>query len=158
MQWDIKSDINYNNTINSDNYPYHKNDDNSNYSNNTSYEKARNDIFPNNYYKITESVKNENIKENKEIKNTNDLILNSTDNVIEQKDESEKVERRDSVFTNTNLIENDISQSHINSYKLRIYKRFIKDGVLSSSSITYNFITTELRFNTKGITKEILYK
>ena len=158
MKWDIKSDINYNNTINSDNYPYHKNDDNSNYSNNTSYEKARNDIFPNNYYKITESVKNENIKENKEIKNTNDLILNSTDNVIEQKDESEKVERRDSVFTNTNLIENDISQSHINSYKLRIYKRFIKDGVLSSSSITYNFITTELRFNTKGIPEEILDK
>ena len=78
--------------------------------------------------------------------------------MIEQKDESEKVERRDSVFTNTNLIENDISQSHINSYKLRIYKRFIKDGVLSSSSITYNFITTEFRFNTKGIPGEILDK
>ena len=41
---------------------------------------------------------------------------------------------------------------------MRIYKRFIKDGTLNSSAITYNFITKELRFNTKGSPEELLDK
>ena len=58
----------------------------------------------------------------------------------------------------SNFIQNDISQSHIISYKLRIYKRFIKNGSLNSSAIVFNFITKELRFMTKGIPEDILDK
>ena len=154
MKWDIKSDNNYINNINSDlDYQYNKFDTDSEYSKLNFFEKSKNDIFPNNYYKITESIK----KENKnEIKNSNNSI-NFTKLVNKIKNEEEKNEKRDSLFTN-NTIENDISESHINSYKLRIYKRFIKNGELSSSAITYNFITKELRFNTKGIPEEILDK
>ena len=154
MKWDIKSDNNYINNINSDlDYQYNKFDIDSEYSKLNFFEKSKNDIFPNNYYKITESIK----KENKnEIKNSNNSI-NFTKLVNKIKNEEEKNEKRDSLFTN-NTIENDISESHINSYKLRIYKRFIKNGELSSSAITYNFITKELRFNTKGIPEEILDK
>ena len=58
----------------------------------------------------------------------------------------------------SNYIKNDISKSNIASYKLRIYKKFIKNGTLDSSAIVYNFITKELRFMTKGIPEEILEK
>ena len=60
--------------------------------------------------------------------------------------------------SSTNFIKTDISKSHIISYKLRIYKRFIKNGSLNSSSIVFNFITKELRFMTKGIPEDILDK
>ena len=64
MKWDIKADVNYNNNTSSNiDYSYHKSDKNSNYSNINYYEKTRNDIFPNNYYKITESLKDENNSE-----------------------------------------------------------------------------------------------
>ena len=121
MKWDIKADINYNNNIiDSDvDYPYHKTDNASGCSKITYYEKTRNDIFPNNYYKITESIKNKNI--NQPRNSNNSLNLSNT------RIEEEKGEHRESLLTN-NLVENDISQSHINSYKLRIYKRFIKDN------------------------------
>ena len=150
MKWDIKADINYNNLINSDiDYPYHKTDNISNYSKISYYDKTRNDIFPNNYYKITESLKIENINEPRNSANSINFSISRI--------EEEKNEQRHSVVSN-NMIENDISQCHINSYKLRIYKRFIKDSALSSSSITYNFLTKELRFNTKGIPEDILDK
>ena len=59
---------------------------------------------------------------------------------------------------NLNPILKDISKTNINSYILRIYKRFIKEGTLISSAIIYNFITKELRFMTKGIPEDILNK
>ena len=154
MKWDIKADINYNNIINSENFSYHRTENSSNFSNANSYMKTRNDIFPNNYYKITESVRDENIIENK---NNSDISNNNFFSKILEKNEEENNERRDSLLTN-NIIEMDISQSHINSYKLRIYKRFINHCPLISSSITYNFITKELRFNTKGIPENIIDK
>ena len=52
----------------------------------------------------------------------------------------------------------DLSKTDINSYKLRIYKRFIKNGTLISSAIVYNFITKELRFMTKGNPEDLLNK
>ena len=149
MKWDIKTDINNSNIDSDIDYPYHKTDDASNYSKISYYEKTRNDIFPSNYYKITESMKNKNTNQQR---NSNNPINISYTTV-----EEEKGEHRDSLLNN-NIIENDISQSHINSYKIRIYKRFIKDNALSSSSISFNFITKELRFNTKGIPEDILDK
>ena len=149
MKWDIKADINYNNIINTNDFSYHKTDNNDN-----SAMKTRNDIFPNNYYKITESVRDENKNENKSnSENSNENFFSK----ILETNEEEKNQRRNSVLTN-NIIEMDTSQTHINSYKLRIYKRFINNCALVSSSITYNFITKELRFNTKGIPENILDK
>ena len=148
MKWDIKADINYSNEINSDlDYSYHKTDTNSFYSKISYYEKERNDIFPSNYYKITESMKNEITNQR-----TNSNISKDINKI-----EEEKYDSRD-ILSKNNTILKDISRNSINSYKLRIYKRFIKDNALSSSSITYNFITKELRFNTKGIPEDILDK
>jgi len=155
MKWDIKADINYNNIINTDDFSYHRTENSSNFSNINSSMKTRNDIFPNNYYKITESVRDKNIFENK---NNSDNSNNDYFSKIIEKNEEEKNDRRNSILTNNNIIEIDTSQCHINSYKLRIYKRFINNYALISSSITYNFITKELRFNTKGIPENILDK
>ena len=150
MKWDIKADNNYSNIINSDtDYSYHKTDNNSIYSKVSYHEKEINDIFPSNYYKITESTKNEN---NNKRRNSN-ISRDLTNTKIEE----EKDENGDILLQN-NMIKKDISRNNINSYKLRIYKTFIKDNALSSSSITYNFITKELRFNTKGIPEDILDK
>ena len=104
MKWDIKADINYNN-INSDmDYPYHKNDNNSNYSKISYYDKTRNDIFPSNYYKITESSKIQNITEPRNSANSLNISINRI--------EEEKNEQRNSVVSN-NIVENDIFQCHI---------------------------------------------
>ena len=157
MKWDIKADNNFNgNIINSDDFPYRKADNSSTFSNVISYTKVINDIFPNNYYKITESMRNENPPpENKNPDNSASIKNNRRISIYSE----EKSLKRDSLYTNSNnIIEADISQTHINSYKLRIYKRFIKDVAFGSSSITYNFITKELRFNTKGIPEDILDK
>ena len=148
MKWDIKADINYSNAINSDlDYSYHKMDTNSFYSKMYYYEKERNDIFPSNYYKITQSMKSEIANQQTNSNNSKDI----------NKIEEEKYESRENLSPNNSILK-DISRNNINSYKLRIYKRFIKDSALSSSSITYNFITKELRFNTKGIPEDILDK
>jgi magnesium-transporting ATPase (P-type) len=56
-----------------------------------------------------------------------------------------------------NYIKKNVSRSHIKSYKLRIYKRFISENS-NSSSIVYNFITKELRFMIKGMPEDILDK
>ena len=133
MKWDIKTDSNI---------PAN----NSGKINTT--EKAINDIFPNDYYKITESTKKEGL-----------IIRKSSinfSNFISSKTLEELNNHRDSL--STNKIEEDILQNNFDSYKLRIYKKFIKEGAFSSSSITYNFLTKELRFNTKGIPEEILEK
>ena len=153
MKWDIKADNSDNNMINSDIEIISENT--SNIPKMNIYDKAKNDIFPNNYYKITESLKSEdNVQK---IKSSQNDLLNP--NKIRKSIKNTEWNYRDSLIsTNNNNIEQDISQSHINSYKLRIYKRFIKEGAFSSSSITYNFITKELRFNTKGIPEDILDK
>ena len=157
MKWDIKSDINLNNNSDID-FHYHKTDISSNLSK-ISYEKEINDIFPSNYYKITESMKNENQKDNQKENQNQNLARNSIYNInfsITEVTENFE-EKRNSLISN-NYVENNILKSNINSYKLRIYKRFIKDNSLSLSSISYNFITKELRFNTKGIPEDILDK
>ena len=148
MKWDIKTDINLNSNSDID-YHYHKNDSCSNLTKISYYEKEINDIFPTNYYKITEAIKNQN--QNKPKNSINSLNISISE--IEENND----EKRNSLLSN-NMIENDILRSNINSYKLRIYKRFIKDNAANSSSISYNFITKELRFNTKGIPEDILDK
>ena len=115
-------------------------------------DRSKNDIYPNNYYKITESVKNENGPQSKPIKKR----LNSKYYMEQTKKSSNSNSSEPKIAKN--CIRNDISQSHINSYKLRIYKRFIKNGTLNSSAIVYNFITKELRFMTKGNPEDVLDK
>ena len=165
MNWDIKSyrfnninkkeqDINYSNNY-SDLDQINNDNNNSPYDNKNIVDRNINDIYPNNYYKITESIINNEINmQNKPIisRFNSKFYLNQ----IKKKNiDSTNI----SEFSNaSNFIQNDISQSHIISYKLRIYKRFIKNGSLSSSAIVFNFITKELKFMTKGIPEEILDK
>ena len=111
-----------------------------------------NDIYPNNYYKITESMNNEDEYESKP------LITRLNSNFYQSKQNSNNTSEFSITQNNINIIKNNISKSHIISYKLRIYKRFIKNGTLNSSAIVYNFITKELRFMTKGIPEEVLEK
>ena len=172
MKWDIKS-YRFNTVLNNkpqdnNNYPYMSQISNENnkyiYDNKNIIDRNINDIYPNNYYKITESFNKEIKIENKPIitrfnskfylnqlkkKNSDNSNNNSNNNVSEFSIESNNT---------SNFIQNDISQSHIISYKLRIYKRFIKNGSLNSSAIVFNFITKELRFMTKGIPEDILDK
>ena len=115
-------------------------------------DRSKNDIYPNNYYKITESIKNENGIQAKPVKTR----LNSKYYLEQMKKTNDSSSSEKSVTKN--FIRNDISHSHINSYKLRIYKRFIKNGSLNSSAIVYNFIKKELRFMTKGNPEDILDK
>ena len=115
-------------------------------------DRSKNDIYPNNYYKITESVKNENGFHPQPIKTR----LNSKYYLEQSKKLNNSICSEATLIKN--FIRNDISHSHINSYKLRIYKRFIKNGTLNSSAIVYNFITKELRFMTKGNPEDILDK
>ena len=115
-------------------------------------DRSKNDIYPNNYYKITESVKNENGLQAK----SNKTRLNSKYYLDQKKNPNNSISSESTV--NKNFIRNDISHSHINSYKLRIYKRFIQNGTLNSSAIVYNFITKELRFMTKGNPEDVLDK
>ena len=115
-------------------------------------DRSKNDIYPNNYYKITESVKNESGFQSRQFRTR----LNSKYHSEQMKKSTNSNSSETSV--KKNYIRSDISLSHINSYKLRIYKRFIKNGTLNSSAIVYNFITKELRFMTKGNPEDILDK
>ena len=157
MKWEIKT-YDYNYYCYQENINKNKINDNINMSNNNnlyynckySYNKNNNylytnvsDIFPKNYYEITEDLKIES-------KHKNNF---TTKKIVSSDDDSSKKYNNKS-----NPILGDISKSNINSYKLRIYKRFIKDGSLISSAIVYNFMTKELRFMTKGIPEDILDK
>ena len=163
MRWDIKS-FRFNNNLNE------KEINNSNDYSNLNKEgienkkfyydnklnlidKNINDIYPNNYYKITESINNEIEMYRKPVITR----LNSKYYFEQMKKKNEN--NNVSEFSITpNYIKKNILESHIKSYKLRIFKRFIKNGTLNSSAIVYNFITKELRFMTKGIPEEILDK
>ena len=157
LKWDLK-DNNYTKNKENDNVIL-KSDDksSSNKINNSKYYyeskylvyNLKNDIFPKVYYTITESIK-------KDLKNQrlsgisydssfyNDPFYNGRDLLkgIDINKENEILE--------------DIKNSKINSYKLRIYKKFIKYGTINSSAIVYNFMTKELRFMTKGMPEDIL--
>ena len=169
MKWEIR-------TYDSENYILEDNQDNRN---NINYEKSSftiesnknkydfdnnynlidkkiSDIYPKNYYKITESLKKDikKLKDTKRLKSKVYKKLNTKNESINNDDNISK--SRQSI--NINPILEDISQTNINSYKLRVYKRFIKNGTLISSAIVYNFITKELRFMTKGIPEDIISK
>ena len=125
--------------------------------------KKRSDIFPKNYFKITESI----LKSTKETKFQENASTSDSYYLVDQPKKSnnndlldtEKNSKIMSNFSNENSnnpILNDISKSYINSYIIRIYKRFICHGSFNSSSIIYNFMTKELRFMIKGIPEFIL--
>ena len=169
MKWDIKSyDYSYieeeNNEIKDNDLSYfnaqsNKNKENNEY-NNYYIDRKINDIFPKNYYKITESLRIERNKQKKlerleKTQKLKKLISQNTDLKHSKKNIlNENIKINESIKLNQ-IIE-DILNSHINSYKIRIYKRFIKEGSLTSGAIVYNFITKELRFMIKGIPEDIL--
>ena len=111
------------------------------------------DMFPKNYYKLSESSNLGNLE-------------NSTKNPeLKKNRQNKQLIRTNTIRTassNTsfylNQIQLDIENSNNNSYKLRIYKKFIINGTLNSASIVYNFLTKELRFMVKGTPEEIINK
>ena len=149
MKWDIKVQE-YSEYTNSNlNIDYSK--ANNNNKNNLFYEnknifidKKIYDIYPKNYYKI-----NENLKIGKKGK----VGRNNLNMFIEQDRKYNNIES--SGKNNSELI-NNINSSKINSYKLRIFKKFISNGTLNSSAIVYNFLTKELRFMIKGMVEDII--
>ena len=91
------------------------------------------DIFPDDYYKLTEASNN----------NLN-MTINNTSNIS-------------SLIESSNYIQLDIlTKTDFIIYKLRIYKKFIFNESLLSASIVYNLLTKELRFMIKGIPEEII--
>lgn len=125
--------------------------------------KKRSDIFPKNYFKITESI----LKTTKEVKFQENASTSDSYYLVDQPKKSNnndllETEKNSKIMINfsndnaNNPILNDISKSYINSYIIRIYKRFICHGSFNSSSIIYNFMTKELRFMIKGIPEFIL--
>ena len=136
MKWDIKQyeENNNNNTLK---IKFFKDLNHLDIGNNNSNEKYYyvikkiTDIFPTNYYKLGESSNNG-------LFNTSNNLsfLNETNN-------------------NTNL---ELSSSDNDSFKLRIFKRYIFNEGLFSAAIVYNFFTNELRFMIKGKPEEIINK
>ena len=117
-------------------------------------DKKISDIFPMNYYKITETVK----METKGKQNWKKLKTKYFNNLKSNKKKLNNDNLKVPNNMRINPIFEDLSKTDINSYKLRIYKRFIKNGTLISSAIVYNFMTKELRFMTKGNPEDLLNK
>ena len=115
------------------------------------------DIYPKNYYKITESLKKEAEEHHKPLitKLNSKYYFNQSKKNLQNYNSTNTT--TNSSFNSSNYIKKNVTKSHIKSYKLRIYKRFIS-GNSNSSSIVYNFITKELRFMTKGMPEDILDK
>jgi magnesium-transporting ATPase (P-type) len=162
LNWDMKS-FRFNNNIDDKNKDINYSNISQTNSENNKFEydgkfnlidNNINDIYPNNYYKITESMNNDDENELQ----SKVLIKRLNSKFYQRKTKSNITSEFSITQNNINLIKNNISKSHILSYKLRIYKRFIKNGTLNSSAIVYNFITKELRFMTKGIPEEVLEK
>ena len=145
---------NHNDTIESNNTynsAYEENENDSKYKIKTIEQKI--DIYPNNYYKIAERKKKFNIPNNNQFENNSNSSKESVDSINSIND-SEKRHRK---YSKINQILEDIIQNeNNNSYKLRIYKRFIKVGTLYSSAIIYNPISKTLHFMTKGPPEQIL--
>ena len=104
------------------------------------------DIFPKNYYKLEESL-NDNVMNQKINQGKIKLSRINTINTLTSDD-----------YFYTNQVQLDITNANIHSYKLRIYKKFIFNGSLSSASITYNFLTKELRFMIKAFPEDVIDK
>ena len=163
FNWNLEKYDNNNTNINIIDYKSFKNN---NYNKSNSFdefnfnliEKRIIDIFPNNYYKITESSKyNNNSCHKKKIsknKTQGNIMENRINNYLSQDNKLEK----HFTFNNINEISKNIKYCKINSYKLRIFKKFIKNGTLNSAAIVFNFITNELRFMIKGMPEDILEK
>ena len=117
-------------------------------------DKKISDIFPMDYYKMTETLKMGTKSQNKWRKLKTKYFNNFNLKKTELNNDNLKAPNN----ININPILEDLSKTDINSYKLRIYKRFIKNGTLISSAIVYNFLTKELRFMTKGIPEDLLNK
>ena len=99
------------------------------------------EIYPNNYYKIMEG--NQNF--NNQFSNYNNN--NSKNNTMYSSGQN----------SSTNKIIEDINKKKNNcSYKLQIYKRYIKIGTLYSSAIVYNPLTKNLHFMTKGPIEDVI--
>ena len=115
------------------------------------------DIYPKNYYKITDSLKKEAKEHHKPLitKLNSKYYFNQSKKNVQIYNSSANTSN--SSLKADNYIKKNVSRSHIKSYKLRIYKRFIS-GNSNSSSIVYNFITKELRFMIKGMPEDILDK
>ena len=96
-----------------------------------------NDIYPQNYYKLTESQNSNSFNKTKNDLSKSFSFLNNS---------------------KSNNSQFDLISSNDNSYKLRIYKKFIFNDGLSSAAIVYNFLTKELRFMMKGIPEEVINK
>ena len=99
------------------------------------------EIYPNNYYKIMEGNQCFN---NKLFNNNNNTSKNNTPYYSVQNNSINRI------------IEDKIKNKNNCSYKLQIYKRYIKIGTLYSSAIVYNPLTKNLRFMTKGPIEDII--
>ena len=118
------------------------------------------DLYPNNYYKITEGKiflnhKNSNKYDNNSSK---DLIITSNASKLNDLlyDYSEKDYKKKNYKGNQIIDDILQNENNFNSYKLRVYKRFVKIGTLYSSAIVYNPIMKTLHFMTKGPPEKIL--
>jgi magnesium-transporting ATPase (P-type) len=162
MKWDLKI---YDTNNENDNL-YNKNSKDYNYISNDKYycddsnlvSKQKSDIFPKNYYSITESLKLD--ATNRHNKKSISSYLTEKIRKISENELIENNSPKDKNYSNAkiNHIIEDLSHTHIDSYKLRIYKKFIKDGTLNSSAIVYNFITKQLRFMIRGLPEDLLDK
>ena len=98
------------------------------------------DIYPNNYYKIFESIHENNI-----YKSQNDYTYDM--NIIS------------SLYNLNNIqIKKLFSSMGAGLYKIRIYKKFICNESLYSGAIIHNLLTNEFRFMIKGTSDELMNK
>ena len=122
-------------------------------------DKKVSDIFPKNYYKITETSNNEIYGKTFSLLRTNSEYFSDEFKNDSNANLPKKNTLKDILSSmNLNPIIDDISSAHIYSYKLRIYKKYIVYGTLNTSAIVYNFMTKELRFMIKGMAEDILDK
>ena len=165
MKWDMKvvsneeeKDIDNNNLKNTDS-GMNKNKKHNNINKKFNViQNRRNDIFPKNYFKISESfIKTEKEKKIK-FQDNNISTLDSNYLTEKTKNNNDLLEGESNSSIIYNPILDDISKTNIDSYILRIYKRFIYDGNYSRGSIVYNFMKKELRFMVKAIPEYLLDK
>ena len=149
MKWDIKQYDNNNDKEKNQNYEkISVKNINSNY---FIIQKKIYDIFPKNYYKLSETSKKSANKTSKnELIDTTMITERSKNTLLKRKNDLSNSMKNQILF--------DINKSQTSSYKLRIYKKFIMNGSLSNSAIVYNFIKGELRFMTRGYPEEIINK
>ena len=97
------------------------------------------DIYPSNYYKISKLQK----AHNNDIKNHNSKFISIISSLYN---------------LNEALFKRLFSNIDYNSYKIRIYKKFIYKESLDSAAIIHNLLTNEIRFMIKGSPEEIIHK